>query len=72
MIIREFFKTRKDGINLYKTYSNEGFLIKKEETNEKFVEAIDVEHATFTYIETDIKIPEKPILLSLRRPTKEA
>ena len=29
MIVKEFYRTRKDGINLYKTYSSEGFIIQK-------------------------------------------
>lgn len=59
MIVKEFYKQRQDGVNLYKTYSDEGFLIQKEGTDKKYVYAIDVESANFTYIETDIKIPER-------------
>lgn len=29
MIIKEFYKTRKDGVNLYRTYSDNGFKIQK-------------------------------------------
>lgn len=72
MIIKEFLKTRSDGVNLYKTYSDQGMYIQKEGQSFKFEQAIDVENASFIYIETDIKIPEKPSLLSLRRPAKEA
>ena len=28
-IVKEFYKTRNDGVNLYKTYSNEGYIIHK-------------------------------------------
>ena len=28
-IVKEFYKTRNDGINLYKIYSNEGYIIHK-------------------------------------------
>ena len=57
MIIREFFKTREDGVNLYRTYSDQGFRIKQNETNRIYDEAIDVENATYTYSETDELIP---------------
>jgi hypothetical protein len=53
MIVREFYRTRNDGVNLYKTYSNENFLIKKVGTEEIYAEAIDVENAPYTYEETD-------------------
>ena len=53
MIIKEFYKTRKDGVNLYRTYSNEGLKIQKVGTDEIYDEAIDVGSATFTYTETD-------------------
>lgn len=57
MIIREFFLTRKDGVNLYRTYSNEGFYIRKLYTDEVYTEAVDVEDADFEYVETDILLP---------------
>jgi hypothetical protein len=57
MIIREFFKTREDGVKLYRTYSDQGFRIKQNETNRIYDEAIDVENATYTYSETDELIP---------------
>ena len=53
MIIREFYMTRKDGVNLYKTYSDKGVYIKKQGTDEKYDEAIDVENAPYTYEETE-------------------
>lgn len=56
MIKREYFKTRKDGVNLYKTYSDEGYKIKQIETDNIYDEAIDVENAPYTYEETDEKI----------------
>ena len=45
MIIREFYMTRKDGVNLYKTYSDKNVYIKKRGPDEKYDEAIDVENA---------------------------
>lgn len=53
MIIKEFYTTRKDGVNLYKTYSDKNVYIKKQGTDEKYDIAIDVENAPYTYIETE-------------------
>lgn len=58
MIIREFYKTREDGVNLYRTYSDKGVQIRKVGTNEIYDEAIDVENAPFVYEETDIVIED--------------
>ena len=58
MIKREFYKTRKDGVNLYKTYSDEGYRIIQIETGNIFDEAIDIEDAPYTYEETNEKIEE--------------
>ena len=57
-IIREFYKTRKDGVNLFRTYSNEDFFILQNETQTKYTEAIDVENTPYTYAETDEKTKE--------------
>lgn len=59
MIVREFYKTRFDGVNLYKTYSNTKHYIKQVQTGYIYSEAIDVESANFTYEETDELIPEE-------------
>lgn len=56
MIKREFYKERKDGVKLYRTYSDEDFKIRKVGTNEIYDEAIDVEGSTYEYEETDQKI----------------
>lgn len=62
MIVREFFKQRNDWVKLYKTYSNEGYMIQKVGTDEIYEEAIDVESAPYQYIETDQKIEnESPV-----------
>lgn len=53
MIQREFYETRKDGVNLYKTYSTEKLYIRQIETDVEYSEAIDVENAPYTYEETD-------------------
>ena len=59
MIKKEFYKTRKDGINLYRTYSDEGYRIKQIETENVYDEAIDIEDAPYTYEETDMPIEEE-------------
>lgn len=53
MIVKEFFRTRKDGVNLYRTYSDEGFYIIQNETGVEYAEAVDVEDANYTYSESD-------------------
>ena len=60
-IVREFYKTRNDGVNLYKTYSNEGYIIHKLNTEEYYSEAIDVENTPFEYEETEEKIETEEI-----------
>lgn len=55
MIQKELFMTRKDGIKLYKTYSDEDFYIIQNETGYKYIAAIDVENAEYTYSESDEK-----------------
>ena len=56
MIIREFFKTRNDSVDLYITYSDNGVKINKVGTDEIYDDAVDVEGASFTYEETDVPI----------------
>lgn len=56
MKIKEFLRTRNDGVNLYRTYSDQGFMIRQIEKDILYSEAIDVENAPFTYEETDILI----------------
>ena len=58
MIVREFYIQRKDGVNLYRTYSSDGYKIQKVGTEEIYDDAIDVETADYEYVETDQKIQE--------------
>lgn len=51
-IIKELYKTREDGVKLYRTYSDNNYKIKKVGTEEIYDEAIDVENATYEYEET--------------------
>lgn len=52
-IVREFYTRRKDGVGLYKTYSDADLLIVQNETGVEYDVAIDVEDAPYTYTETD-------------------
>lgn len=56
MIKKEFYKTRKDGVNLYRIYSDNNFIIKKIGTEELYDEAIDIEDIEYEYEETNDKI----------------
>lgn len=58
MIVKDFYRTRKDRVNLYKTYSTDNLYIRKKDTNEIYDIAIDVEDAPYEYEETDEKISE--------------
>lgn len=61
MIVKEFYKTREDGVNLYRTYSSEQYKIKQLPTGIIYDEAIDVETANYLYVETNekIEVPEE-------------
>ena len=56
MIVREYFMTRKDGVKLYKTYSDQNKYIRKVGTEEEYDIAIDIENASYIYEETDKEI----------------
>ena len=56
MTVKEFYITREDGIKLFKTYSDEGYMIQKIGAKEVYDEVIGVETVSFTYVETDRKI----------------
>ena len=58
MLKREIYKTRDDGIVLYRNYSDENYYIRQIETGNKYTEAIDIESAPYTYEETNEKIIE--------------
>lgn len=53
----EFFKTREDGVNLYKKYSSLKYKLQSADTKEYYDYAIDVEGADRVYIETNIPVP---------------
>lgn len=51
MIVKKFYRTREDGVNLYRTYSDKGLQIRKVGTDEIYDEAIDIEGAPYEYEE---------------------
>lgn len=60
MIQREFYTQCKDGVKLYRAYSDAGMMIRQNETGVEYADAIDVEGASYTYTETEtpIETPE--------------
>lgn len=59
MIIKELYKTREDGVKLYRSYSNENYYIEQIETDNIYEEAIDVENSLYSYQETDMQFSEE-------------
>lgn len=53
MIVKEEYRTRSDGVKLFRTYSDEGKQIIQNETGVLYGEAIDMEDAPYTYSESD-------------------
>lgn len=58
MIKTEFYRTRSDGVNLYRTYSDIGKILIRNDGIE-YSEAIDVEGIGYTYTESDKDIEEE-------------
>lgn len=52
MIVTVFYKTRADGVKMYRTYSDDGKSVVREDGAE-FEEAVDVENSGHTYTEGD-------------------
>lgn len=61
MIQREYYTTRFDNVNLFRTFSDEGYYIRQEQTGILYEEAIDVEDSEYTYTETDLPLPIQPL-----------
>lgn len=53
MIKQEYYKTRNDGVVLFKTYSDTNKYVKQVETNRVYPVAIDVYPIKYTYIEVE-------------------
>lgn len=62
MIKVQYYTTRSDGVDLYRTYSDADFRIHKIGTDEIYDEAIDVVGAPFVYEETAEPIEKEGIL----------
>lgn len=58
-IITEFYKTRKDGVKLYRTYSDSGRSVVREDGT-VYAEAIDVENSGHIYTEGDF-LPDEEL-----------
>lgn len=61
MIVTEYFKTRKDGVVLNRTYSDEGLMIERDGV--EYSEAVDPAHLNREYTEVHgkyVKEPEDP------------
>ena len=56
-IQREYFEERADGVKLYRTFSDDGKMIRQNETGVLLDEAVDVENAKYTYTESEEAIP---------------
>lgn len=57
MIVIEYHSTRKDGVELYKTFSDLDMMIERDGV--LYEVAIDPKDSGRVYIETDIPLPEK-------------
>ena len=56
MIVTEYYSTRRDGVKLYKTYSDEGLKIERDGV--LYDEAIDPEGVNRTYTESSEPVDE--------------
>ena len=59
MIQKEYVTTRKDGVMLYKTYSDIGKKIIQVQTGIEYDEAIDVYPFKYTYVESENDIEQE-------------
>ena len=55
MVKTEFYMTRSDGMNLYRTYSDQGRMLIRNDGVE-YGEAVDVENSGYTYTEGDYPV----------------
>ena len=59
MVIREKIGETAQGVNLFRHYSDEGKYLIQQETGIRYEEAVDVEGAGFTYIESTVTSPQR-------------
>lgn len=57
MVKTEFYMNRSDGVILYRTYSDQGRTIIRNDGVE-YGEAVDVENSSYTYIEGDYPVED--------------
>ena len=63
MVIKEYYKTRADGVRLYRYYSDSGKTLVQSQTEIEYSEAIDPENSTYTYTEgNDIELTAEEAL----------
>lgn len=55
MVKTEFYMTRSDGVSLYRTYSDQGRMLIRNDGVE-YGEAVDVENSGYTYTEGDYPV----------------
>ena len=61
MLIREFHRTRKDGVNIFVYHSDENKYIQIKGNDTLFENVYDIENTKNEYFETDIEIVEEII-----------
>lgn len=61
MIKTDFFRTREDGVSLYRTYSDNNVKIRCNEDGGDYDEAVNIQNSGFTFYETDIPIESPEI-----------
>ena len=57
MVKTEFYMTRSDGVSLYRTYSDQGRMLIRNDGVE-YGEAVDVENSGYTYTEGDYLVED--------------
>jgi len=61
MIKSVVYGARDDGVTLIETFSDKGMMIRQNQTNILYSQAIDIENKGYTYTETDIPIESEDI-----------
>lgn len=61
MIKTDFFRTREDGVDLYRTYSDQNVKIHCNEDGGDYDDAVNVLNSGFTFYETDIPIESEEL-----------
>lgn len=59
MIKQDFYGTRPDGVNLYRTYSDDGHRIVQTDTGAIYDEAVDIENSGHVYAESEEMIEDE-------------